>query len=148
MLYRNRYREYRTLKNGTETGSTAHAWYEVFTGTIRAFGFKPSKVMPCFWYKLAKDGESYDYLTHHVDDFLLTSDEFTEFMEYLRQDYVVTGGEFPSIHLGMNIQQDKDGNIILSCHDYICEPGCQHNFTCSELNFKCPATPVYSSGPN
>ena len=57
--------------------------------------------MRCFWYKLFKDGKSYDYLTHHVDDFLLTSDEFVEFIEYLKKGYVVTGREFPSIHQGI-----------------------------------------------
>ena len=77
--------------------------------------------MPCFWYKPAKDGESYDYLTHHVDDFLLTSNNSEKFLEELRKDYVVTGEEFPSIHLGMNIQQNENGTITLSCHDYICE---------------------------
>ena len=77
---------------------SAHAWFEVFTSTIRSFGLKPSKVMPCFWYKLARDRKSYGYVTYHVDDFLLTSDEFAEFIETLRKDYVVTGGEFPSVH--------------------------------------------------
>ena len=35
--------------------TSAHDWSEVFTSTIRSFGFKRSKVMPCFWYTSAKD---------------------------------------------------------------------------------------------
>ena len=99
--------------------TSAHAWYEVFTATIRAFGFIPSKIMPCLWYMLAKDGKSYDYLSHHVDDFLHTSDEYLKFLEHLRKEYTVTGGEFPDVHLGMNIKRSEDGKIVLSCHDYI-----------------------------
>ena len=59
-----------------------------------------------FMDKLAKDGESYDYLSHHVYDFLMTSDDFSEFIETLRKEYVVTGGELPHVYLGMDIQQD------------------------------------------
>ena len=74
--------------------------------------------MPCLWYKLAKDGESYDYLSHHVDDVLHTSEDTTEFIAHLRKKYTVTCGEFPHIHLGMNIQRDDSG-ITLSSHEYI-----------------------------
>ena len=56
------------------------------------------------WYKLPKDEESYDYLSHHVYDFLITLDEFAKFIETLRKEYGVTAGEFPCIHLGMNVQ--------------------------------------------
>ena len=84
--------------------TSAHAWYEIFTSAIRDFGFRPSKIMPCLWYKLAKDGKSYDYLSHHVDDFLHTSDDYEGFLTYLRKKYTVTGGVFPDVHLGMNIQ--------------------------------------------
>ena len=31
----------------------------------------------------------------------------------------MTGGEFPSVHLGMSIQQNSTGDITLSSHDYI-----------------------------
>ena len=61
--------------------------------------------MPCLWYMPAKDGKSYDYLSHHVDDFLHTSDGFSKFLEYLRKEYTVTGGKFPDVHLGMNVKR-------------------------------------------
>ena len=96
----------------------AYAWYEIFTSTIPDFGFRLSKIMPCLWYKLANDGKSYDYFFHHVDDFLHTSDEFKEFLTYLKKKYTITGGVFPDVHLGMNIQRDDSG-ITLSSHEYI-----------------------------
>ena len=65
--------------------TSAHAWYEIFTAAIWEFGFRPRKIMPCLWYKLAKDGISYDYLSHHVDDFLHTSDEPEEFLAHLKK---------------------------------------------------------------
>ena len=74
--------------------------------------------MPCLWYKLAKDGSSYDYLSHHVDDFLHTSDKPEEFLAHLKKKYTVTGGTFPDVHLGMNIKRDDSG-ITLSSHEYI-----------------------------
>ena len=98
--------------------NSAHAWYEIFTSAIRDFGFWPSKIMPCLWHKLAKDGESYSYLSRHVDDFLHTSDDCEEFLNYLRKKYTATGGVFPDVHLGMNIQRDDSG-IALSSHEYI-----------------------------
>ena len=49
----------------------------------------------------------------------MTSDDFSEFIETLRKEYVVTGGEFPHVHLGMNIQRDEEGTITLSSQDYI-----------------------------
>ena len=55
--------------------TSAPTWFELFTGTIRKYRFKSSSVMPCLWYNLAEDGESYDYLFHRADDFLITSDE-------------------------------------------------------------------------
>ena len=78
--------------------TSARAWYELFTSEIRDFGFLPSKIMPCLWYKLAKDGKSYDYLSHHVDDFLHTSDDTTEFMEHLKKNIPLPAVNFlPSI---------------------------------------------------
>ena len=75
--------------------------------------------MPYLWYKLAKDGELYDYLSHHIDNFLMTSDDFSEFIEILRKEYVATRGELLHVHLGMNIQQDEESAITLSSQDYI-----------------------------
>ena len=40
-------------------------------------------------------------------------------MKHLRKEYTVTGEEFPSVHLGMDIKRDEDGAIILSCQNYI-----------------------------
>ena len=93
--------------------TSAHAWFELFTSTIRKYGFKSSSVMPCLWYKLAEEGESYDYLSHHVDDFLITSNECNNFIKTLKKEYAVIGGEFPSMHLGMNLQQDKNENSLM-----------------------------------
>ena len=63
--------------------TSANAWFRRFTNTIKEFGFHQSKIMPCLWYKLCDDGKSYDYLTHHVDDFLLTSNDPAAFI-YVR----------------------------------------------------------------
>ena len=98
--------------------TSAHAWYEIFTSAIQDFGFRPSKIMPCLWYKLAKDETSYDYVSHHVDDFLHTSDDYEELLTFLRKKYTFSGGVFPAVHLGMNIQRDDSG-ITLSSHEYI-----------------------------
>lgn len=92
-------------------------WYKEFTSTIREHGFLPSRVMPCLWYKLSKDKRSYDYLSHHVDDFLHTSEEYKSFLLHLRKKYTVTGGEFPEVHLGMNIRQNDEGHITMSWQD-------------------------------
>ena len=73
--------------------------------------------MPCLWYKLSKDKRSYDYLSHHVDDFLHTSEEYKSFLLHLRKKYTVTGGEFPEVHLGMNIRQNDEGHITMSWQD-------------------------------
>ena len=65
--------------------TSAHDWFGVFTLMIRDFGFEPSKIMPCLWYKKAKDGKSYDYLSHHVDNFLLISNKYCAFMAHLKK---------------------------------------------------------------
>ena len=65
--------------------TSAHEWFHEFTKTVRDHGFIPSKVMSCLWYTLAKDVESYDYLSHHVENFLLTSEEHKAFMIHLRK---------------------------------------------------------------
>ena len=78
--------------------------------------------MPCLWYKLCSDGKSYDYLTHHVDDFLLTSNDPSAFMDHLRKEYTVTGRNFSDVHLGMNLKPcDDPSTLYLSCQGYIKE---------------------------
>ena len=39
-------------------------------------------------------------------------------MKHLRKEYIVTGGDFSSVHLGMNIKRNVDGTINLSCQNY------------------------------
>ena len=72
--------------------------------------------MPCIWYQLVNGIFSYDYLSHHVDKYLHTTDKVKYLLEH--EKYTVPRGKFLDVHLGINIKREDRG-ITISNHGYI-----------------------------
>jgi hypothetical protein len=110
--------------------TSAHQWYMHLTDTLRLLGFKPSRLDPSMWYILREDSSGYDYIIHHVDDFLICARDAHHWLSELQKHYKITGGDIPTNYLGANVHirhftssEEKDKIIehylILSCESYL-----------------------------
>jgi hypothetical protein len=100
--------------------TSAHAWFHHFAGTLREMGFRQSKLDGAVWFKLCNTGDGYDTIAHHVDDFLIAARNPTQYMNYIKTKYVVTGDEIPEFYLGINcdVTSEEDG-WMHSAYKYI-----------------------------
>ena len=71
--------------------TSSHAWYEELAAAIIGYDLHPSKIMKCLWYQNVKYGIAYEKLSHHADNFLHPSRNFSIFMDHLRKKYRITG---------------------------------------------------------
>lgn len=83
-------------------------------------GFTTSRIDLSMWYKLKPNGKGYDYIAHHVDDFLIVADEPAVYLKEPKKVYSITGGEIPKLYLGQTtIPLEKEFGWCLSTEKYI-----------------------------
>ena len=100
--------------------ASGNAFYKHLCDTLRSIGFKQSKMDYAMWYKKRKNKPGYDYLSHHVNDFLVTGFDTKNVLENLKKTYTITGGKMPEQHLGMILKRSDDGSMIkIGSHNYI-----------------------------
>jgi hypothetical protein len=110
--------------------TSAHQWYMHLTDTLRALGFLPSRLDPSMWYRLREEEDGYDYVIHHVDDFLICAKDAKRWLNELEKHYRITGGDVPTHYLGADIhvhcyksQEEKvdiiEHFLVLTCENYL-----------------------------
>ncbi|MGH2414505.1 MAG: reverse transcriptase domain-containing protein [Microcystaceae cyanobacterium] len=98
--------------------SSANAWYHHLGNDLREMGFSRSRLDPSIWYRMRDDGSGYDYIAHHVDDFVIVADDPTPYLKVLEDKYVITGGDIPELYLGQTLAHD-DVSWTIATDDYI-----------------------------
>ena len=91
--------------------SSAHAWNIELSSTLRDMGFLQSRLDQALWYHERKDGSGYDYIAHHVDDFIIAARDANGYLEQMRSKYSITGGEVPSLYLGITTKVSPTGDM-------------------------------------
>ena len=72
------------------------------------------------WFKKRTDKPGYDYLSHHVDDFLITGFGIKDVLAELKKTYTITGGKMPNQHLFMILKRHPNGYFLeIGSHQYV-----------------------------
>ena len=83
-------------------------------------GFNQSWLDPALQYKLNESNNGYDYIAHHVDDFIIASGNLEEYLSQLKQKYSITGGEIPDMYLGITTKVSNTEECwIFSTEQYL-----------------------------
>lgn len=87
-------------------------WQKHFTSTLKALGFQIIPHEPCC---MVKDGI---FIFFYVDDIILAYDKRKEHLahqtiDYLRDRYMITGGNDLQWFLGMEVMRDRQGRRVL-----------------------------------
>jgi hypothetical protein len=101
---------------------SARAWNETVSSTITQMGFNKSRFDPCLFSRDTDDDENAVYLLVYVDDLLVISKNDAKskaVIDKLMSTYQMKSLGEISYFLGMKVQQDKNGNYMLSQEAYI-----------------------------
>eukprot|EP00957_Ditylum_brightwellii_P032866 2491902-Ditylum_brightwellii.AAC.1 len=73
------------------------------------------------WILKAKDGETYEFICTHVDDFCIFSWTPKRVMEQIQAVYTVKSVGLQEYHLGNDFKRDSKGRWNMGCKKYISE---------------------------
>lgn len=96
----------------------SRCWNRKFTGFLRKFSFVECQADPCVFVLIK--GEIRAYLTIHIDDGLLVSNNATfmnDVIEYLKTGFEMTITDV-DCYLGVQIERKKDGSIFIHQSNY------------------------------
>ena len=99
--------------------TSAHAWQAELNDTLRSMGFLPSRSDSSVLYRLADDGSGYEYIAHHVDDFVVVSTEPEKWVARLEEKYKITGKQVPDFHLGQDVTPVDTTSWNISASSYM-----------------------------
>jgi hypothetical protein len=84
-------------------------------------GFNPSRYDPDVWMRKCDDNKGYDYISTHVDDFLITAKDPDVYMNYLQTIYTIKNPTIPDYYLGANYVGNVNTNRFITARPYIKE---------------------------
>jgi Reverse transcriptase (RNA-dependent DNA polymerase) len=102
--------------------TSANAWYFRLSQQLFDDGFSKSRIDQSFWYKHNPEQDLYDYLIHHVDDYMTAGHGALNIYQNMAKAFTITGSttDMPSVYIGMNLAPLQDGEGISICaSDYI-----------------------------
>ncbi|MGH2412903.1 MAG: reverse transcriptase domain-containing protein, partial [Microcystaceae cyanobacterium] len=88
--------------------SSANAWYHELSKAMREMGFNKSSLDGSLWYKMREDQTGYDYIGHHVDDFIVAAKQPMIYLYQLGKKFTLTGGTPPETYLGQTLEMLED----------------------------------------
>jgi hypothetical protein len=100
---------------------SGNAWYLEFSDHNSDHGFKKSKLDSSMWYRLDVSKQAYDYLCHHVDDYVTVGPNVNRVVNDIKRDYAISeDGPIPQFYLGINTDLLPNGaGWILHSTKYI-----------------------------
>lgn len=102
--------------------SSANAWHGMLSDFIRTLGFKPTRYDEDVWIRRREDGEGYDYVCTHVDDFMIVAREPQRWLEPLQKQFVIKQAGRPSSYLGNDLVFDEQSGMYrMGCATYLKE---------------------------
>ena len=96
-------------------------WNAHLADTLRGFNFKPTRYNNDVWIRQSKDGNSYEYICIHVDNFMEVGKRAQRIMDELESAYTVKAKRPPDYYLGNDYKQDKKGRLCVGIKKYIKE---------------------------
>ena len=98
------------------TRTAAKAFHDIFADCLRRMDFLPTRADQDLWYIKSKDYDGYDYITTHIDDFMIESKKPSKYMTTIQQDFLLRNiEESPSYYLGMEIKLVNGKRHLSQC---------------------------------
>ena len=89
--------------------------------TLCGFNFNPTRYNNDLWIRQHKDGDCYDYICIHVDDFVAVGKRAQRIMDEIKSVYTVKAGGPPDYYLSNDYKGDKKGSLCVVSKKYIKE---------------------------
>ncbi len=101
--------------------TSAERWYAHFADSLRGIGFAPTRYDNDVWIRLNEDGDCYDYVCTHVDDFMIVGKDPQAVMDLIQSLYAIKSIGPPDYYLGNDYKKDKKGRWCIGCKKYLVE---------------------------
>ena len=101
--------------------TSSERWPVHLADTFRGFNFKPTRYDNNVWIRQSEDGNSYDYICIHVDNFMAVGKRAQRIMDEIKSVYTVKAEGPPDYYLGNDDKQDKKGRLCVVSKKYIKE---------------------------
>jgi len=101
---------------------SGNAWYLKYSDYNRTDAkFEVSRIDASFWWRLDEATDLYDYLAHHVDDFITGGPNAIQVVEDMKAKFTITGDEgIPTEYLGIDANVNSEGTgWVMSARSYI-----------------------------
>ena len=89
--------------------------------TLCGFNFKPTIYDNDIWICQYEDGNCYDYICIHVDDFMAVGKRAQQIMDEIKSVYTVKAEGPLDCYLGNDYKRDKKGRLCVGSKKYIKE---------------------------
>lgn len=99
---------------------SSKCWHSHFAGTLRSFGFVPTRYDGDVWIRRLDGAYHYEYICTHVDDFSCFSKNPEAIMEQIKSVYSVKGEGPPDYYLG-NDYKLHGGRWAVGCKKFLTE---------------------------
>ena len=88
---------------GTKT--SAKKFHDIFGDCLRRMGFVPTRSDQDLWYIKSRDYRGYEYITTHIDKFLIAAKDSSKYMSLIQKEFFLRNIEdSPSYYLGIEIK--------------------------------------------
>ena len=101
--------------------TSSERWYAHFADSLRGIGFTPTRYDNDVWIRLNEDGDCYDYVCTHVDDFMIVGKNPQAIMDMTQAMYAVKSIGPPDYYLGNDYKKDRQGRWAIGCKKYLVE---------------------------
>ena len=97
--------------------SSSKAFRSHFAEFLRSIGFQSTMFDRDVWMRLREDGDGYDYICTHVDDFKIVARDPNRWMTLIEGAFLIKSKGPPDYYLGNDYRFSELGKFrILGCH--------------------------------
>ena len=89
--------------------TSSEHWYLHFPASLSGIGFTLTQYDKDVWIQLNEDGDCYDYICKHVDDFMIVGKDPKAIMDMIQAIYAVKSIDGPpNYNLGNDYKKDRE----------------------------------------
>ena len=94
-------------------------WHAHLAETLRGFNFNPTRYDNDVWIRQYEDGDCYNYICIHVDNFMAVGKRAQRIMDEIKSVYTVKSEGPPDYYLGNDYKRDKKRRLCVGSKRYI-----------------------------
>ena len=99
--------------------TSSERWHTHLVDTLRGFNFNPTRYDNDVWIRQYEDGDCYNYICIHVDNFMAVGKRAQRIMDEIKSVYTVKSEGPPDYYLGNDYKRDKKRRLCVGSKKYI-----------------------------